>query len=275
MSLQRRVVTIAVLLIALSLHARATQIVVVVTRDGIVIASDSKQRAASNAGMSVNPKTTNKIVVLNKRTAIATVGMGNMRITSGGKVVFDFDSRSFLEGIKRSLPPSASLSSIQSAVIDQSRSAMEGLSTLVADGSFQEQNAPDGDIVDFIIAGYENGVPVVHKVRIECDWNTRKLSNPIVAPIDSPIAFFGRNLTISDAANPGSAEHKAAEARYPGVIRGLGVFRGQSVNSVEGIGIAADLIRLEGEFDPANVGPPINIVVLSSARPPAVSVLPK
>jgi hypothetical protein len=259
--------------------------VVVVANDGIVIASDSKQRAASNIGISDDRRAANKIVILNDRTAIATTGMGDMRITSGGKVLADFSSAELLDGIKHTLSPNASASSIEGLVIDKLKSSMNELSRYVANGAIRKQNAPDGDLVDFILAGYENGVPIVHKIRVECDWNTRKIVVPTVEsrnplpnrPFDSNVVFFGRNLNILNvASNPAGAERKAAAERYPGVIEAIDVFsRGRNVSSADGVDIAADLIRLESEFDPENVGPPISIVVLSLAHLPKISVMPK
>lgn len=50
----RRLAFVAALLGVFSRCCDATQIVVVVAKDGIVIAADSKQRAASNAGLADN-----------------------------------------------------------------------------------------------------------------------------------------------------------------------------------------------------------------------------
>ncbi len=275
---------LAFLLFAGAQRSVATQIVVVVTHDGIVIASDSKQRASTNTGLSDSPELADKVIMLNDRVAVAVVGAGSLRFLSGTETVYRFDPISLLDAVKHSLPANASESLIESIIVDKLKSAMDGLSPYIANGFFNKQNAPEGDIVDFIVAGYENEVPLVRKIRVECDWDARKIASPVVEsknplpnrPVDSNIIFFGRNSNIINATDPTTPEWKAASSRYPGVITGIDVFiHSRIVSSAEGKVIAADLIRLEAEFDPENVGLPMNIVVLSNDHSPVVSVLTK
>jgi hypothetical protein len=221
---------------------------------------------------------------MNDLAAVAVVGTGNMRFTRAAEVVYSFDSMALLDGINLSLPANAPIYFIESVIVDKLKSTMDSLSPYVANGFFNKQNAPEGDIVDFVLIGYERRIPTVLNIRVECDWDTRKIATPIVEsmnplpnrPVDSNILFFGRSLSILNAADPASAERKAATERYPGAISGLDVSRtSRAVSSTEGLGIAADLIRLEAEFGSEYVGPPINIVVLSTTDAPRVSVLAK
>jgi hypothetical protein len=95
-------------------------------------------------------------------------------------------------------------------------------------------------------------------------------------PLHSDFVFFGRTESIFNVQTVGSPERKAAAERYPSILMGLQTFlSGGNFTTEKAVAIVTDMIRLETEFDPENVGPPINIVALSKLRSPAISTLPK
>lgn len=221
-------------------------------------------------------------MVVNDRTAVAVVGGGSLQFTDGARIVYRFDSTAVLDDVKRSLTTNAPMSLIKRVMITKLRTALDGLSPYVESGAYKQQNAPEGDLVDFILVGYEGQIPTVLKIRVLVDWKTRTIIPPTIEvkspfpsdPTGSHVLFFGRNLNIMSAANPTSAEAKAANEQYPGVMAGMDVSRGtRVVSSAVGTSIAADLIRLEVQFDSKNVGLPIKIVVLSSTLAPQITLL--
>jgi hypothetical protein len=286
MLLKSRVLFITVLMAFLSRDCRATLVVVVVASDGIVIASDSKEGRTTATGIAEQPKLAHKVVILNNRIAVATIGMGWLKLRSAGLNPFDFDSRTFLNEVKNSLPPNASESLIESVIVKKLQGAMDRLSPYVSNGMLNENNAPGiPNLIEFVIVGYDHGVPLIRRIRVECNWNVRKIASPVIEmeyplpnrPHDSRLGFFGEWGAIYRAISPDSAERKAVEERYPSARTGIGIHYGKLAvgNSAESIGVAADLIRLEAEFNSEDVGPPINFVVLSRERPPATSFLAK
>jgi hypothetical protein len=277
--------TLAALLFALSARTSgATSIVIVVASDGIVVASDSKQVLGLKSGLAANPESARKVIVLNHRVAVSIVGWASTQVTCGSGVLYRFDTMEMLEGIKSSLPADAPISSIENVIVDKLKIALDRLAPYVANGLINQENSGRGDFIELIVAGYENGVPAVSAIWVEPDWNARKLSSPFVKsrnpspnrPNNSYMRIYGETQSIVRAGDPRSPEWKAAKERYPGVVQGIDmVRRGLSVNSTDGIRISTDFIRLESEFDSENVGPPINIVVLSNTHEPLISVLPK
>jgi hypothetical protein len=163
--------------------------------------------------------------------------------------------------------------------------AVDGLSPYVANGMINKNNAPGLDFIEFMIIGYDQGVPLVRQVRVKCDWINRKISSPFVEtryplpnmPSYRRVAFFGDYFAIYRAGTSLGKEHTAMEERYPKATTGFLVNDGKIPvqSSTESIGIAADFVRLQAEFDEEAVGPPINFVVLSRAREPKVSSLTK
>ena len=270
-----------VILVALSVTcSHGTTVIVVVASNGIVLASDSKQTTASHVA---NPKPAIKAHVINDRVAVAVVGAADLEIFADSKTVFSYHTVEFLQGIKDSSPADASVSAVVAIIRDKSHTAMNGLTPYMANGFFDEKKAPAGNLIDYIVVGYEQGVPSVVRISIKPDWEARKLSAPVIKTIhpsqDTPpsgadIRFYGVTQAIQNAALPGSTEQGAALARYPGVIRGLEVRRnGLIIDASEAAVVAADLIRLQAEFDSNDVGLPVNLLtVFDGKRPTVISI---
>jgi hypothetical protein len=274
----RNILAAALVLSYLAQPCRATEIVVAVAKNGIVVASDSKQLGA--------PDVADKVMVFNSKVAVAVTGTEKIRLrTLTGAVVFYLEATSLLNDTRSSLPSNSSMSLIESTVTDRLRDAMKGLSPYVANGSFRKEDASGGDLIDIIFAGYKMGIPTVDVIGVICDWDARQLSDPKLVvfnpsqsrPDNTNILLLGRSDAIQRAADPISREAKAVANSYPGVLVGFNIMRhnGSLVRSATGVTIACDMIRLHGEFDPEDVGPPINIVVLSLSHKPDVRKIPR
>lgn len=184
-------------------------------------------------------------------------------------MILDYDGRRLLNQVQEELPSTATFAKVENAIVEKARAVSDELSPLAANGSITQQSVAAGDFVDFIIVGYENQTPKVHRVRIEIDWLPRKVSSPVIESVDSNVSFYGRSQAIQNAVVPGSAEALSAAHNYPGVIKGIEAFRNQqTIGPEDCINIAVDLVRLEAEFDPGNVGPPINAVLISGDYAP-------
>jgi hypothetical protein len=249
----------ALLLLAFNQDCRATTIVIAVASDGVVIASDSKQRSGSPSGLTGDPEPADKVVVLGDRVGVGVIGLANYRVGTKADFV-EFHASEFLEEIKHSLASNPSVSLVEDAVIDKLKVAMDRLAPYVENGVIHKQSADEGDLIDFIVAGYDQGGRVaVRKIRVECDWAARKLSSPIVetnyphpsVPLHSDFVFFGRTESIFQVQTVGSAERKAATERYPSILLGLQTFlSGGNFTTEKAVAIATDMIRLQSQFDP-------------------------
>src|SRR5262249_17500764 len=131
---------------------------------------------------------------------------------------------------------------------------------------------------------YEDGSAKIIQVAIKVDWNIRQLSGPIIQtkyprpnmPRHGDIRFFGMNRAILKIADSSSIEYRTAVDKFPSAIRGIeSLRREEPITVTNAMAIAADLVRLESEFEPESVGPPINIVVISSTKTPVISSLSK
>jgi hypothetical protein len=222
---------------------------------------------------SSDPELAKKFVLFNPTTAVAFVGLSEWdSVAPNGKVLYYFDALKFLNGIKHSLPPNASVSTVEGVVVDKLKIAMNRIAPYFANDPVESQNAAFGKYISFIIVGYSAKVPVIHIVGVEIDWNLRKISNPITQPIDpspnSPRPLcVGINTAYRRLFVRNSAEHVAAASRYPAAL--------SPVNSTSASAFASDVIRLQSEFDPEDVGPPIHVLTLMRDKGPLEETLPK
>lgn len=276
---------ITTLLIACSLRCSATTIVVLVASDGIVIASDSKMDWYSDTRFSESGELHNKTVVLTDRIAVAIMGASGVKSTAtDGRILYEFDAKHLLDETKQALGPNASLSQIQNVIKDKLKMAMGSVPPYLVDRSIQEQNAIGGHFVNFIIAGYEDGAPVVRDVRGKRIRNALNVTQVIVEavpvfplpndPPDSHLIVFGASKGISNFLNnPESSERKAASTALLSAMDAMDDRK--YPNSVAAVAIASELIRMESKAEPSRVGLPVNIVVLSNSRSPKISSVPK
>jgi hypothetical protein len=256
----------------------------VITKTAIILSADSKQKDVSLLGHTANSKPALKIEPINDKTVIAVVGMGNLSITQNGAVVFSHDTASFLEEIRHSVLKDAPVSVVAEVVRNKSQVTLNELLPYVRNGFFDEQKAPTGDIVNYIIAGYENGSPRMTIVSIKPDWGNRQLTGPFIepkypAPNLSPsgaVKFYGSVEAIVAAATPGSDASRVCTEKYPSIIGAIQkISTEQGFTEAEGIQIAADMIRLQAKFDPERVGLPVSLVVIHNGQIPVVQSLSK
>jgi hypothetical protein len=273
MSPNRPAYLVVLFILLFSRAGWATTLVVITSKDSIVFASDSKE--VSGGPRIRGPKSVNKIVVFNYATAIAITGIAEFDITApDGKIVFHFDADRILNETKHSLSSTASISSLDSVIVNKLKIAMDGFRPYLANGRINPKNAPSVNYLDFVIVGYDAGIPVIHRVTVNFDWNLGKISGPVVsaedASPDRPHNFcFGECTAVAHLGIDGSAEQRAAFARYPDAIRG---FRH---NPISAFNAAADLVRLECEFNPEFVGAPVHLVTLTRNNEPDIKTLLK
>jgi hypothetical protein len=264
----------AFLLFAVQCHA--TSIAVVITNNNIVVASDSKKYWFPGHGSEGDKDPTNKVVVINDRFV---VGINGLAKGNGG-----WDALNLLQRVKDYLPANASISVIESVIIDKINPFMNRFSAYVANASRQDQLSFGDGIVQFIIVGYEDNVPVINTVRVDCDWNIRKVTSPTIHSVypsqQNPIhvGFDMLSFGVSSAfaavmGNPHGPEGQAM-ARLTGLAKTF-ASSGSKLTVAQAIATAADLVRLEAEFNPEHVGPPIDLIVLSRKDGPVLKFFPK
>ena len=263
----------------------ATTIVTVVTENAIFVAADTKIQSGFNAPpTSANKEAGRKLYLMNDQVVVGTIGLIDQIISDKtGAVRFHYETSSFVAGIRRKLPQHASATTVANMIADKTRETINGLAPYVADGVLTQQRGPSGDLMQFIVAGYDNGHPTVLAVIVSCDWPKRKINNPTIVPVHPDISlnengdlhvFGNRQDFILAKEFPSSPQAHAVAERYPSIsIATQRMSLKQTIPEAKGIDIATDAVRLEAEFDQNNVGIPIDVVRMSLSTVPKVNRL--
>jgi hypothetical protein len=276
----RRLYLVALFIPLFSSYSWAATVMVIVTKDHIVIASDGKELLSTAAGGVDSLDPAQNIVVFNNATAIAISGFAEINISkSGGTSVFHFSALELLKGVKDSLPRNAPISDIERVVVEKMKREMDKYLPYFVNEPVDLKNAPPWHSLDFIVAGYEAGVPIVHKITLEFNQSLKKISSPIVTPEDTSVngprwicSGICKSIILLMTV-PNSGERRVASVRYPAAFKFSG---GDPIQLADA---AADFIRVESELNrkdaDGNVGGPINLVTLRQNKKPLVKTLPK
>jgi hypothetical protein len=252
---------------------------VIITHDGIVIATDSKQVNDSTG----KEGTAEKSVVINDHIVVMLSGLAGFHASWG-----TYDALAILNKVKSASPGNADVAIVQRLIVKETKPTMDMLARdlAVREARHSKENpfGEKGVGFNYYIVAYEKRIPTVVIIHYQFDWNSHRVIGPevnIVHPtpnkkVDSDVLFYGWSHDIDLAALPSSDAHKASVARYPGVIKAMTMFRDQTTPRIsEAIDMAADMVRLEIEFSPKTVGFPIHITVLSIAKSPVIKTLSK
>ncbi len=273
MSPYKRVYGVAflVFLVCSTTWAWATTIVIRTTNDRIVIASDSKQVETRSGVKISNSKLAKKVVVFNTTTAIGFSGIKQETEISSetGKVAFRFDAVEFLGRIKHTLPLSASISTIDDVIVEELKRRKISMMPYLTSGVFDPNHTFHRQGMEFIIVGYSGDNPVVQRIGIEIDADLGQISDPAVisenaSPHRPHIICFGSCGTLRHLMNHGSAEWSAASVRYSAAF-----------GDPDAAAQLADIVRLECEFAPESVAPPIRLTTLLLHHGPIEQTLSK
>lgn len=146
-------------------HCDATSIVILVSRQAIVVGADGKM-----TGTDVRADATaNKLETIDGRIVLAEHGVESERDGSGN-LVYSFPT--FAEDVRSSQArPDSSVSEIAEIVRSKLTEKFKGLdSSLVSHQVRQDQIPWRGSLVTIYVAGYENGQPRVYSIRLDVDW---------------------------------------------------------------------------------------------------------
>jgi hypothetical protein len=141
--------------------------------------------------------------------------------------------------------------------------------------------------VEYIVAGYENGVPTIIRTYFNLDWHDKRLVGP-VRDVDFPgsggnpnvgIKMNGVDGGIGEFTNVDSYAYKRFRSYFPTILDKF--VSGRELAQEEAITLIRVLISIQAEVTPSQVGRDSRIVVLpmrgagSVSSYPDVSALPK
>jgi len=251
-------VVVVVLIFRLTGNAHATTVVAIVVRDGIVVGADGKTTNAVNG-----PGKATKAFLLKKRLIVANLGIEN----DPGFYNFSL----WIKSVDCNTAANISLSALVETIRKHMRKNFAHVIGDVESGALTKELAVKIQmpryLVEYVVAGYEEGAPKVYTLSLVPDWNKKVVNGPI---LETKIPVPGRTLSTGvfcdgiferiEAIRRGD-RHAQEEflSRFPaGSIR----LNSDDWNLGEASMSARAFLGIEAKHAPDHVGFPVTIITL-------------
>ena len=253
-----------IVFVTFPLHLAATSVVVIATKNGIAISSDSLTGLAKGDHEVYGTIQQKKYAILQDRIVVAIVGYGAFKDDK-----HDFAFLNWVERVRSSLPPNASVDDVAAKI--ETESAVEfstlDINSYLKSGQLtrNDRNDPCTILTQFVIVGYQDGSPRIYTVQFDVDWNHKTLLGPFrkLNP-DSSLhglisVAYGFGEATKDFMNPRSYAHQIAVELCPEVMKKLDT-RSQVPSVDEIVVLSRALVQVEENTNPNSVGGPIKTV---------------
>src|ERR1700730_9037508 len=162
----------AVVVLLLSEGAIATTAVLVLTRRAIVIGIDSQLTPVSLGMPLPNTPRIKKMGVVQNRMVVAVVGADLVKIwgKKEGRFVFTYDFTTWIANVKKKCPKDATVSVLTHLVEVESGAAFKDFSQFI-NAYWTGHKEETTNFIDYLVVGYQGGVPTVNRVYFKVDWN--------------------------------------------------------------------------------------------------------
>jgi hypothetical protein len=252
----------------------ATCIVVFITPDGIIVGADGKvgKTVGADGKVGENPLPEQKAFLIDHRFIVACYGLASQEVPlkTGELKKFEF-CKDMVETVKRRVTPDVSVSGVESIVENQATAMRLFFVRMVELGNINHQDFASGVISGYLIAGYENGIPLVYAVQVQVDWETKTVSivdgiQQTPSPIAGGFSFqaYADHKAIEQVLGRNGEAYAYAISKFPTVIP-LVVNR-RPVTLEQAKTAVEDMIEVEAKFKPYAVGPPITVLVIPDSK---------
>jgi len=254
---------VAMLLLASYCHA--TTVVVVITPQAIYVGADGKH---TSGGPIAHSRPITKAVIFQKRLIVACLGICRMSLPSERTNKADvFDFTEWIGDVEKKAPANVSVSDLTSLLERESSVTFNDFKVedFIGAGAFDGQR-PQKNFVDFVVLGYDAGVPTVNRVKYEIDWSKRRLILRILNDHPRPdtgrdFDFFilGESVTlVNDVKNRESNTYKELVALVPNVVPKLAAM--QPLSHDEATSLCLAVLKIQTKHL-KNIGPPYSITI--------------
>ncbi len=218
-------------------------------------------------GKTVPAGTAVKIALLKNRLVVADLYYESAK-APGGAVVYDFPT--WVRQIDDSTDADISLSGLVEVIKKQMPSTFSWASEAIKNGKMKKGQdwGVDQYLVQYVIAGYENGVPLVYSLTLMPDWGAKTVNGPFEVllkkggPKNKAFDFGwrgrGTGLSLINTANSGPQREFNDSIRADLDLTPSG----HCLNSEHLSNVARAMLAIETEYDPHAVGFPLTVISL-------------
>jgi hypothetical protein len=231
--------------------AYSTTVIAIATPDGIVVGTDALVTTGSygdvnRTGSKLVPK---KIeLILGNRIVVATSGIV-------GSSTYEFHD--WIEEISKDLPKDTSVEDFVHVLERESAAKFQYLTPLLKSGKLTTPSDKFcGNLVKYLVVGYQEGHPRVYTVEFYNDWANKQLVGPITNLLtqrgsDFGIFMIGQFNAINELKNPKSFAVKQASIRAPNVLTKL--LTTGNASECEVASLIRVLVKVQGDVNPDDV----------------------
>jgi hypothetical protein len=235
-----------------------TTLVVFVTERGIVLSSDSKTTLRnSDFSTSTGEIEQEKFVIIQNRVVVAAVGVSDIATAFG-----HYNFLTWVKGLQLQIPNHVSVDALAEIIQKESASTFSKLriADFVKTGALKNKSPADPCemFAQFVIVGYQDGTPHVHKIYFYIDWNSLTFTGPIKALLypDSEVSNyrvirFGTQQAIADFLSGKGYAHQQAVTACPKAMASIrdGIYP----SLAETICLSRVLVEVEKSTNPSDV----------------------
>jgi 20S proteasome alpha/beta subunit len=265
-----------------SIFANATTILTLVTPEAIVIGADSKNTPTYCGGYKKDSREEpiDKVIIVHKRIAIASVGLESSIITDhSDHVIVAFNRESLIKQIEDDTPPDIPIALLAQIVEEKSAVALIPLGPHVKAGIAEyDKSSKNATLVatsQFIIVGYDDGVATLREINFDFDWERGKFLPPTINLIfPSPTARPDFGFHVNGAIN--AVEDILHRELNSKAYRGLTSLSVKSLDHLiarknltidEAVALLSDMLRQQSKYTPDIVGAPFVVTVIHKTGP--------
>jgi hypothetical protein len=246
-------------------QTNATTVVLLVTRNGMIVSSDSKTVSRRSDFSAAGHIEQSKFAIIHNRIVISAIGVSDYR-----DAIHHYNFLAWMQDLELRLPADISVDDI-AEVIERESSAIFSefdIGSSLRKGTIKRKfPAWPGEIFSqFVIAGYEKGAPRVYKVQFDIDWDTQSFIGPVKVllypdPADADnyqIFRFGTQEAIADFLDRKSYAYQEAKGLCPKAVTDIA--GGVYPSFDENVCLSRALVRVEEKTNPDEVGGTVRTV---------------
>ncbi len=172
--------------------ALASTAVLVVTPHGIVVSTDSKVTITNAAHQQVGESTTtSKFFIVQNRIVVASIGETDIprddSLLPANSARYHF--LAWMKDLQAALPDNISIEDLAATIERESARKFAGFEDGVLKRGFMNPQSPletCRPFIQYVIAGYQGGLPRAYIVQFDIQWNEKRLIGPTRVLIHPP-----------------------------------------------------------------------------------------
>jgi hypothetical protein len=252
--------TLFILIFGCPIPVIATTVIVIATPHGMVVASDSKLFTVRTLGSDtsrIGEGVTRKFVIVRGRIVVVSIGHADIK---GGSAHYNF--LEWMDKLQTSLPDNVPVDGVASAIESESAKVFSTFTPVLQSGAIQRDDPTETctPFIQYVIAGYQEGVPRITMVQLYVNWDDKNLIGPKQIRLEPDarikgnfhIHYFGIREALTSLLNRQSYAYKQAMLGCP---QGFGkLMANKDISLDDTLSLASTLVEVEEKISPDDVG---------------------